>query len=178
MAQGMLPPRPMASKASCRQGNFSRSGSKNVRAPRVLKSSLFPSSGRRVGYASARAMGRRISGQPSWAITAPSSNSTMEWMTDSGCTTTWMRSASTPKSHLASMTSKPLFIMVAESMVILAPISQLGCFSAWALVAPAIFSLSQVRKGPPEAVRWIWRRGFPSAPSRHWKMAECSESTG
>ena len=32
----------------------------------------------------------------------------------------------TPKSHLASITSSPLFIIVAESIVILEPISQLG----------------------------------------------------
>ena len=74
-------------------------------------------------------------------------------MTDSGCTTTWILPADTWNSHLASMTSKPLFIMVAESMVILAPISQLGCLSACALVAVAICSRGQVRNGPPEAVR-------------------------
>ena len=31
---------------------------------------------------------------------------------------------------VASISSSPLFIMVAESMVIFGPIDQLGCFSA------------------------------------------------
>jgi len=35
------------------------------------------------------------------------------------------------------MTSRPLFISVAESMEILAPMLQLGCFSAWAGVTAA-----------------------------------------
>ena len=37
----------------------------------------------------------------------------------------------------ASINSSPLFIMVAESTLILAPISQLGCRTAWAGVAAA-----------------------------------------
>ena len=57
------------------------------------------------------------------------------------------------KSHLASITSKPLFIIVAESIVILAPILQFGCLSAISFVAALIRSLSQVLKGPPEAVK-------------------------
>ena len=39
-------------------------------------------------------------------------------------------------SHLASITSSPLFISEAESIVIFAPITQLGCFNASALVTP------------------------------------------
>jgi hypothetical protein len=45
-----------------------------------------------------------------------------------------------------------LFIMVAESMLILGPMLQLGCFRAWAAVAWRRRSGSQVRNGPPEAV--------------------------
>ena len=76
------------------------------------------------------------------------------------------------------MISSPLFIIVAESMVILLPILQLGWLSAWALVALAMSSRFQVRKGPPDAVRWIFSIGAPAEPIRHWKIAECSESTG
>ena len=123
-------------------------------------------------------MGSRMSGQPSCAITAPSTNSTIEWMIDSGWTTTLIWSGVRSKSHLASMTSKPLFIMVAESMVTLLPMFQLGCLRACAAVAPAIFWRSQVRNGPPEAVRCTRSTGLSPAASRHWKMAECSESTG
>ena len=99
-------------------------------------------------------------------------------MTDSGCTTTLIFSGSTPNSHLASMTSKPLFIIVAESMVILLPILQFGCLSASEATASAIRDFSQVLKGPPEAVRCSFAISFPAEPIRHWKIAECSESTG
>ena len=79
-------------------------------------------------------MGSFISGVPSWAFMAPSVNCTMECMIDCGCTTTSILSTSIPKSHFASITSKPLFIMEAESMVILAPMLQLGCLRASAAV--------------------------------------------
>ena len=104
-------------------------------------------------------MGRRISGMPSWAFTAPSSNCTIEWMTDWGCTTTSIWLGWTPNSHLASITSKPLFIMEAESMVILAPISQLGCFRACALVTDFSCSRVQVRKGPPKRLVLLFLSG-------------------
>ena len=83
-----------------------------------------------------------------------------------------------PKSHFASITSNPLFIMVDESIVTFAPIFQLGCFKASSFVAFAILSLSHVLNGPPDAVRWILAILLPWALSRHWKIAECSESTG
>ena len=76
------------------------------------------------------------------------------------------------------MNSRPLFIMVAESIEILAPMSQLGCASACSGVASAMSASAQLRNGPPDAVRmsrsmaWRWRG------SSTWKMALCSESTG
>ena len=97
---------------------------------------------------------------------------------DSGCTTTLIFSTGMSNIQRASITSKPLFIMVEESMVTFAPMLQLGCLSAWAAVAAAICSLLQLRNGPPDAVRCIFSTAFPWAASRHWKMAECSESTG
>ena len=80
---------------------------------------------------------------------------------------------------MASITSSPLFIRVAQSMVILGPIFQLGCFKASALVTDWSCSRCIPKKGPPEQVSKIlrissWRR----EPMRHWKTAECSESTG
>src|SRR5271154_4947013 len=75
-------------------------------------------------------MGMRMSVGPSCARIEPSTNSTMEWMVDWGWMTTWILSRSVPKSHLASITSKPLFMRVAESIVILWPIFQLGWFRA------------------------------------------------
>ena len=123
-------------------------------------------------------MGNRISGTPSCAFTPPSASCTALCTILSGCTKTSMHSGSMPKSHLASIISKPLFIIVALSIVILAPISQLGCFKARAAVTPANSSIGVVRKGPPEAVRRILSMALPSSPTKHWKIALCSLSTG
>jgi hypothetical protein len=57
----------------------------------------------------------------------------MEWITLCGWITTSILSAGAPKSQCASITSRPLFIMVAESTEILRPITQLG----WARPLPA-----------------------------------------
>ena len=97
---------------------------------------------------------------------------------DSGWTTTFILSPLVPNSHLASMISRPLFIIVAESMVILLPMLQFGCLRACAGVAAAMSSLLQVLNGPPEAVRCIFSISAPAEPIRHWNIAECSESTG
>ena len=67
-----------------------------------------------------------MSGVPIWALTAPSRNWTIECTTEPGWITTSIRPASTPKSQRASITSKPLFISEAESMLTLAPMHQLG----------------------------------------------------
>ena len=119
-----------------------------------------------------------MSGTPSWARTAPSSKPTMEWTMLWGWTTTWICSGATSNSHFASMISRALLNMDAESTVIFWPMFQVGWFRASALEAFMIRSFGQVRKGPPEAVRKM-RAGFcPFRPSRHWKMALCSLSTG
>ena len=81
-------------------------------------------------------MGRRISGAPSWAIMALSQYSTREWIILSRWITTEIFSAGIPYRCMASMTSSPLFIRVAESTVILAPMDQLGCCNAFSLVMP------------------------------------------
>ena len=76
------------------------------------------------------------------------------------------------------MNSSPLFIIVAESTLILAPIDQLGCATACAGVAARSCSGLQPRSGPPLAVSVIRRTSAGSLPARHWKIALCSESTG
>ena len=63
---------------------------------------------------------------PICAITDPSVSSTIEWITDCGCTTTSIFEAGSPNSQCASMTSSPLFMSVAESMVIFWPICHVG----------------------------------------------------
>src|SRR3569833_430752 len=50
------------------------------------------------------------------------------------------------------MTSRPLFIIDAESMVIFRPMLQFGCFKACSSVACSISAGAQVRNGPPDAV--------------------------
>jgi len=59
------------------------------------------------------------------------------------------------------MTSNALFISVAESMVILRPICQVGWLRASDTPACSIRSMGQSRKGPPEAVRVIRRNLSP-----------------
>ena len=66
----------------------------------------------------------------SCATSEPSTNSTKEWISDCGWMTTSIRSPGRPKRKCASMTSRPLFIIVAESIVIFGPIFQVGCASA------------------------------------------------
>mmetsp|Transcript_94 Transcript_94/g.253 ORF Transcript_94/g.253 Transcript_94/m.253 type:complete len:209 (+) Transcript_94:597-1223(+) len=76
------------------------------------------------------------------------------------------------------MTSSPLFMSVAESVVIFGPMDQLGCLRASATVTFLSWSTSQSLKAPPEAVRMIRRMPSSGSPWMHWKIAECSESAG
>lgn len=69
-----------------------------------------------------------------------------------GCTTTSTISGDTSNNQQASINSSPLFIKVAESTEIFGPISQLGCFTAWAGVTAASSAALNSRNGPPEAV--------------------------
>ena len=76
------------------------------------------------------------------------------------------------------MTSSALLASVAESTVILAPISHVGCSSA--SVGPTSWkrSAGRVRKGPPDAVSTTRRTSSTGRPARHWCTAPCSLSTG
>ncbi len=124
-------------------------------------------------------MGRRISGVPSCASIAPSQNSTSECTIDCRWMTAVTLSSGRSYRCIASMISSPLFISVAESTVIFAPMLQFGCRSASARVLPASSPRVRPKNGPPEQVR-MSRLISPRSrqPIRHWKMAECSESTG
>jgi len=75
----------------------------------------------------------------------------------SGCTSTPICAGGRSKIQRASITSKPLFMSVAESIVILRPISQLGCASACSGVASRICASLALRNGPPDAVSQILR---------------------
>ena len=98
-----------------------------------------------------------MSGTASWASTVPSVSSTIEWMTLSGWTTTVMSSGVTENRCIASMNSRPLFIIVALSTDIFAPMLQFGWATAWAGVTSRVMARVQPRNGPPEPVRRIRR---------------------
>ena len=85
---GAPPPARPASNARRRHGKASRSGVSKVSCDTSVQSMAPNASGSRAGAPSARPMGRRMSGIESWAIVAPSTNSTMLCTTDCGCTTT------------------------------------------------------------------------------------------
>ena len=116
----------------------------------------------------------RMSVTPICASTVPSTSSTIEWMMDWGWTSTSIFEASTPKSQRASMTSRPLFMRVAESIVILGPMRQVGCARASSRVMRSKLSRGRLRKGPPEAVRMSRRTSCGRRPSRHSCRAQCS----
>ena len=88
------------------------------------------------------------------------------------------RSYGMPKSQCASISSSPLFASVAESTVIFRPIDQVGCASASSTVTCSSSARVRPRNGPPDAVRTSDSTVSGSRPSRHWKSAECSLSTG
>src|SRR3954447_2231154 len=81
-----------------------------------------------------------------------------------------------PKRWWASITSKPLFMSVAESIVMRPPMSHVGCASASRGVISA--RSTRPRNGPPEAVTTRRSTVPGSAASISWYRAECSLSTG
>src|SRR5688572_15025065 len=102
-----------------------------------------------------------------------------------GCRTTSMDSGSVSNSQQASISSSPLFIMVAESTDIFRPIFQLGCAQACSGVTESNDSKGAVLKGPPEAVSHILLMAFFCAPAplslkqgAHCQIALCSLSIG
>ncbi len=99
-------------------------------------------------------------------------------MIDCGCTTTSMRSYGVPNRWCASITSRPLFISVAESIVILPPIAQVGCLSASLTSTSSSEASERPRNGPPEAVITSRSTAPGGSPAISWCSAECSESTG
>src|SRR6478609_4423629 len=77
------------------------------------------------------------------------------------------------------MTSRPLFMRVEESTVILGPMLHVGWARASATVTWARSSAVRPRNGPPLAVSSSRSTRFLlSVARRHWWMAPCSLSTG
>ena len=88
----------------------------------------------------------------------------------------WSRGMS--KRWCASITSRPLFIRVAESMVTFGPIDQRGWFSACSTVTRSRSRSGWDQNGPPDAVMTRRRTFSRCSPHRHCQIALCSESTG
>ena len=76
-----------------------------------------------------------------------------------------------------SITSNPLFMRVAESMVIRFPIFQVGWFKACPIVIEGNSDFG-VFNGPPEAVSQMRCTSSIRPPRMHWCTALCSLSTG
>src|SRR5206468_560736 len=100
--------------ASATAGNASSSSGSKVQVWAVVQSRGAPTSGTRSGQPRPSEIGSRMSGGDAWAMVEPSTNSTIEWMTDCGCTVTSIRSYGTSNSRCASITSRPLLTSVDE----------------------------------------------------------------
>ena len=113
-----------------------------------------------------------------WARMLPSMNSTREWTVDWGWMVTRTCAGGRSKRRQASMTSKPLFIMVAESMVMRWPMTQVGCLRACCggdavEVGDRCVAEGATGGGEPDLL------DFAVVPPRmHWWTALCSESMG
>src|SRR5919198_5688012 len=119
-----------------------------------------------------------MSGYPRCARAAPSRKRTSACTIEIGWSTTSIRSYGRPKRKCASISSRPLFASVAESTVIFGPIRHVGGARASSGVTSSSFSRLRPRNGPPEPVRTSDSTCSGARPSRHWKAAECSLSTG
>src|SRR5229473_5741649 len=119
-----------------------------------------------------------MSGRPICALSEPSTNSTSECTALCGWTTTEIFSSGTPKRWWASISSRPLFMSVAESTVTLGPIDQRGWLSACSTVTWSRSRSGCAQKGPPLAVMISRRMLSRRSPHRHCQITLCSESTG
>ena len=176
---GASPPSASASRARRSAGKRPESGGSKVSGARLARSSRAAGPSMRAGQPSAWRSARacracRAGPAPSRRDRRPG-----EWTTDCGWTTISICSGGRPNRRCASISSRPLFIMVAESTEILAPMSQFGCATACSGVA--LGHLGQrpgaerpARGGQDQPVDRA--RRWPA--SNTWKIALCSESTG
>ncbi|MNE79090.1 hypothetical protein D3C80_1755470 [compost metagenome] len=78
-------------------------------------------------------------------------------MTLCGCTTTSTLAGAASNNQHASISSRPLFIMLAESTEILRPMDQLGWAQACSGVTSTSAACGVSRNGPPDAVNRMRR---------------------
>ena len=182
---GVVDRRPAAPGPSGRLGQLDRRERLVVERRELpgvrLRSSRPPRPLRAPGPASpgASAIGSRMSGGLAWAIVEPSTNSTIEWITDCGWTTTSIASYGTSNSSCASITSSALVDhggrvdrddrphvpgRVGERLL-RGDLGQLG---------PRPAAERAAARGEDQPAHL----GRACPPRRHWASAECSESTG
>src|SRR2546430_10568280 len=102
-----------------------------------------------------------------WASIPPSPNSTQEVIGDWGRTMTLILPGGKLNKRHASITSNPLFIKVAESIVIRRPIFHVGCAKACSTLIEENSDLGVFRKGPPEAVSQMRSTSSILPPRKH-----------
>ena len=134
--------------------------------------------GSRSGYESAYWMGSSISGRPSWAMIAPSWNSTSEWMIDCGWIQTRSRSYGSMEKVVRLDHLKPFVHERRRVDGDFFPMAQVGWLSACAGVMRGESVGRQILNGPPDAVRMMLSTRRSLRRQRHWRMALCSLSTG
>src|SRR5882762_5784359 len=116
-----------AALASATAGNASSSSGENSHLCVSRQLTAVADPGTRSGQPRPSEMGSFMSGGLACAIVEPSTNSTIEWITDCGCTMTSMSAYATPNSSCASITSSALLTIVAELIVTTGPMFQVGC---------------------------------------------------
>ena len=180
-AHGARPPASPAARASARQRNVAASAASNVSAE--ARGQIEPLGrgqpravgiGERVGDRHPHVRQAEVGEQGSVATGARARGRS----TADGRRPRCARTA-TPNSKCASMTSRPLFISVAESIVIRAPMSHVGWRSASA--GRDLGELGARAPAERPAARRSARATRPRRPIRRassWCSAECSESTG
>ena len=160
---GLGPPASPRGRASARQGKVSRSGGSKssaeraveVEARRGARGALGIGRGRTGSGCACRGgrrgrAGRRRGSSTSAVDDRLRVDDDLDAVVAAGRT-----------GQCASITSRPLFISVAESTVILAPIAHVGCASASVDGDPGQLLARRPRNGPPEAVKTM----PPSAPA-------------
>src|SRR5699024_12305382 len=93
-----------------------------------------------------------MDGGDACAMVEPSRKVTIECTIDCGWTVTSTRSEGMSNRRQASISSRPLFTIVAEFNVFIWPMDQVGWLDAWSGVTGSSCSRVQPRNGPPEAV--------------------------
>ena len=119
-----------------------------------------------------------MSGTPSWARMAESTNSTMEWTMLWGWIRTSICSGRRLKRWWASMISRALFIRVAESMVIFLPHGPGGMGQRFFHPDGGEIPLLILEKRSARSGQYHPAHMLRGLEARHWKMALCSLSMG